>query len=122
MMIQKALLAGAAAMLTLTSTAAEASDRYAQRPPVLVSPDLSAPWVMQLRGTATRRSGVVAEQPRILKRRSGESGLRHYVLPGKPDPMRTAAVPKPVKRAAPQMDPRFLPQQVEYGGPEKAGT
>jgi len=38
-----ALLASAAACLP-----AQAQDRYATRPPVVLSPDLSAPWVMQL--------------------------------------------------------------------------
>ena len=41
------LIIGAAALL-LCALPAEARDRYAERPPVVVSPDLSAPWVMQL--------------------------------------------------------------------------
>ncbi|TIX36608.1 MAG: L,D-transpeptidase, partial [Mesorhizobium sp.] len=39
-------LFGAAAVLA--AGAANANDRYAERPPVVVSPDLSAPWVLQL--------------------------------------------------------------------------
>ncbi|MEK1853078.1 MAG: L,D-transpeptidase, partial [Phyllobacterium sp.] len=31
------------------ATGAMASERYATKPPVVISPDLSAPWVMQLR-------------------------------------------------------------------------
>ena len=32
----------------LAAAPAAANDRYIERPPVVVSPDLSAPWVMQL--------------------------------------------------------------------------
>ncbi|TIW52939.1 MAG: L,D-transpeptidase, partial [Mesorhizobium sp.] len=41
-------LLGAAAVLAAGATASNADDRYADRPPVMVSPDLSAPWVLQL--------------------------------------------------------------------------
>ena len=41
------LLAGAA-LVAASVQPASANDRYAERPPVVVSPDLSAPWVIQL--------------------------------------------------------------------------
>ncbi len=40
-----------------------ANDRYRQRPPVVVSPDLSAPWVMQL-GAAAAAATVLRRQQR----------------------------------------------------------
>src|SRR5262245_54117300 len=42
------LLLGLAAAVAVSAFPAAAVDRYAERPPVVVSPDLSAPWVMQL--------------------------------------------------------------------------
>ena len=50
------LLPAAIAAIVMSAGGAEASDRYATRPPVLVSPDLSAPWVMQLQNRQTRRT------------------------------------------------------------------
>ena len=55
------LLIGAAAAFAVAAVPAEARDRYAERPPVVVSPDLSAPWVMQLR----RKPGTPAGAPRL---------------------------------------------------------
>ena len=43
------LCLGLAAAFVAAALPAQASDRYAERPPVVVSPDLAAPWVMQLR-------------------------------------------------------------------------
>ncbi|NKM82671.1 L,D-transpeptidase, partial [Rhizobium leguminosarum bv. viciae] len=37
----------AAALFGIFSTAAIADDRYATRPPVVLSPDLTAPWINQ---------------------------------------------------------------------------
>ena len=48
---------GAVAILAAGVTSSTANDRYADRPPVMVSPDLSAPWVLQL-GRAT---GIVRQ-------------------------------------------------------------
>ncbi|MGB3832216.1 MAG: L,D-transpeptidase, partial [Mesorhizobium sp.] len=58
-------LVGAVALLTGTTGPAAASDRYAERPPVMVSPDLSAPWVLQLGGRpeSVRRSAVREAAP-----------------------------------------------------------
>ena len=37
--------------------------------------------------------------------------------------MRTAGVPRPAKRqVVPQMDPVYLPREIEFSGPEKPGT
>mgnify|MGYP007127345739 CR=1 FL=1 len=47
MRISLSLLA-AAALATTLPLPASAQARYGERPPVVVSPDLSAPWVLQL--------------------------------------------------------------------------
>jgi len=55
----------AAAMLGVFSTAALGDDRYAKRPPVVLSPDLAAPWIMQLGGKVrpvVYRQPVTAEE------------------------------------------------------------
>ncbi|CAN7369843.1 L,D-transpeptidase [Mesorhizobium amorphae] len=106
---------GAAALLAAGVTSSYADDRYADRPPVMVSPDLSAPWVLQL-GRApgiVRQNRQVAQQPRM-----------RYAQPAQPDQVRTAAVQAPAKRLVkrPQINPIYLPQEVAYDGPQKPGT
>ncbi|MER8377719.1 L,D-transpeptidase [Mesorhizobium sp. M0142] len=105
-------LFGAAAVLAVG--AANANDRYAERPPVVVSPDLSAPWVLQL-GHAP---GIVRQS------RQEAQPLRRYRRQAEPDQLRTAAVQAPAKRMVmrPQIDPVYLPQEVAYDGPQKPGT
>ncbi|RWA58888.1 L,D-transpeptidase [Mesorhizobium sp.] len=107
-------LLGAAAVLAAGATSSNADDRYADRPPVMVSPDLSAPWVLQL-GHApgiVRQSRQMVQQPQ-----------RRY-LQVQPDQQRTAAVQQPARRTAmrPQINPIYLPQEVAFDGPQKPGT
>jgi len=115
---------------------ASASDRYAQRPPVMVSPDLSAPWVMQL----GQRQDLVQQrqQPRRTVPASVEVQPysmeprfdKRYARPepgkaGQPaaDEQRTSGIAAPArKQAKRQIDPAYLPQQVAYDGPQKPGT
>ena len=127
-------LLGAALLALATSQGAFAQDRYRERPPLVVSPDLSAPWVLQLqRAPANQRQqrqpartglpGVqvgiapapvvnsrprVAAQPVIRERRDAT--------------VQTASVASAPRDAAPRMDPKFLPQIVDYDGPHKPGT
>ena len=106
---------GAVAILAAGATSSAANDRYADRPPVMVSPDLSAPWVLQL-GRApgiVRQSRQVIQQPRL-----------RYAQPAQPDRVRTASVQAPAKRMVmrPQINPLYLPQEVAYDGPQKPGT
>ncbi|MEO5759981.1 MAG: L,D-transpeptidase [Mesorhizobium sp.] len=105
-------LFGAAAMLAAAATPSIAGDRYADRPPVMVSPDLSAPWVLQL-GRApgiVRQNRQVVQQPRLRA--------------AQPDRVQTAAVQAPAKRMVmrPQINPLYLPQEVAYDGAQKPGT
>src|SRR5690606_37964207 len=122
-----------------------AQDRYGSRPPLVVSPDLAAPWVMQLRRSPdgavaqrsnTRRtvSGMVlrpAPEPSVRRKlRQQELGRelrREPILserierarPRQAEPdraVRTAALAAAAPRESPkpQMDPKFLPQEVAY--------
>jgi lipoprotein-anchoring transpeptidase ErfK/SrfK len=94
-----------------------AGERYQSRPPVIVSPDLSAPWVMQLGGAA--RPVVYAPravQPQVrtyqrqVQRRAPQASLMQPVAARANKPIRT------------QIDPIFLPQMVAYDSPHKPGT
>jgi len=135
----------------LAGTPALAQDRYGERPPLVVSPDLSAPWVMQLRGapaaqpTRTLRRGAMAPapepMPRFQQQRAQQFANRQrqqamqfeqqlrgrpaqQAFPMRPDTtVRTAALAAgPARDAMPQMHPKFLPQTVAYDGPHKVGT
>lgn len=113
-MLKKSLLL--AASLLCAIPAAEASDRYATRPPVVVSPDLTAPWIMQLTGqgvqpaVSTRRivNRQKVQQQRIV-RQPNAAGVQLAAVGG-------------AQPARPQIDPVFLPQIVDYESPHKAGT
>ncbi len=113
------------------ATGAMASERYATRPPVVMSPDLSAPWVMQLRARpvgspVNPRNYVVFSEPpargytkqrnRKVAPAAGNPAVREVSF-RRPEPPANDRQPK--KRA---MDPEFLPQTVAYDGPEKPGT
>ena len=120
-------LAGALALSAALATPASAQNRYAERPPLVVSPDLSAPWVMQL-GRAPKgrtvavpglRRGIAARPaPEPVLRR--QPGAQRQILR---DSVQTAAVSMPPKpRAERTMNPIFLPQDVAYDGPHAPGT
>jgi lipoprotein-anchoring transpeptidase ErfK/SrfK len=135
MIRSRLLLLCTAALAGLAAAPAGAGQRYGERPPVVVSPDLSAPWVMQLgrqpgRKLSQRDTGYGvhvqprAEQRRVQRNAQPRREVRRQGLGlfGQ-DPVRTAAVPAPRKKEIrPQMDPMYLPQQVEYSGGEKPGT
>jgi lipoprotein-anchoring transpeptidase ErfK/SrfK len=115
------LIAGAVLFAALP---ASANDRYAERPPVVVSPDLSAPWVMQL----GHKPGKVLFKKRKAFQNEVQSRQRVRRLMGGPSQdrigqVRTAAVAPQEKRAVRrEMNPIYLPQDIAYDGPEKPGT
>ncbi|QPC86835.1 L,D-transpeptidase family protein [Mesorhizobium sp. NBSH29] len=120
------LWAGAAALLIFGATGAQATERYGQRPPVVVSPDLSAPWVMQLGRTSQRqkqrkyreRSAPVA----VMAQPSLREVRRVYRQPA-PSSFQTVGARAPARREIqPQISPMYLPQTVAYNSGEKPGT
>lgn len=120
-------LAVAAALTGLTSQAI-AQERYRERPPVVVSPDLSAPWVLQLQrapaGYQRRepvRHGLPGVQVRVAPQPIVRERARVAIAPA-PDQMQTAALPSATRDAGAQIDPKFLPQTVAYDGPHAPGT
>lgn len=101
--------------VALAPFTAQASDRYGQKPPVILSPDLSAPWVVQLQGTGAQRV-VRTQAPRVVVRTPRVIQRQQPVI-------RQAAVQaKPRKPAARSLDPMWLPQVVDYQSKYKAGT
>lgn len=115
------------ALAALTLNPAAANERYAQRPPIVVSPDLSSPWVLQLQrspaGARNRNHAVQRQLPgaRVVLAPAPRPA-RPTVQP-RAEPVQTAAVAAGAARqATPSMDPRFLPQVVDYSGPHGAGT
>lgn len=117
------ILLASAAMLAELASPAMAYDRYAERPPVVVSPDLSAPWVLQL----GRNPNEVA--PRQQRQQRAQQQVRPVAPRAaqrrqtQPDRVQTAALRAPEKRnVKPQINPIYLPQVVDYDGSEKPGT
>ncbi|GAB1580978.1 L,D-transpeptidase [Phyllobacterium phragmitis] len=118
----------------ISATGAWASDRYATRAPVVLSPDLTAPWVTQLQErpryyypapTFTRQRYYAPSQTsrRVVKRRA--------MTADQPPRYREVTYRRPAQRAvrrAPeeqpqrQMNPIYLPQTVAYKGSHKPGT
>lgn len=101
-----------AAVLAASVMPSLADDRYADRPPVMVSPDLSAPWVLQL-----------GHAPGIV-RQNRQAVLQPRQRTAQPDRVQTAGVQAPAKRMVmrPQINPVYLPQEVAYDGGQKPGT
>ncbi len=104
---------------------AQAGERYRNRPPVIVSSNLSAPWVTQL-GGQPRRVGYPARQP-VARMPSqlpmlGQPMRQKRGLFGQP-PMAAQPVAMTRPRAPKaQIEPQFLPQMVAYETAEKPGT
>ncbi|MBP1850484.1 L,D-transpeptidase [Rhizobium halophytocola] len=112
------LMALAAAALVAVAGPAAANDRYQQRPPVVVSPDLTAPWVLQLGGrppaaarayAAPRAAAATAPAPRRAAPLFAPRAARQVAV----------NAPRPVRN---RIDPRFLPQIVAYDTTQKPGT
>lgn len=123
-------LLAAATAATLSVNGATAQDRYRQPPPLVVSPDLSAPWVMQLQrapqGRPQQRNAPqgmtvrVAPAPAVRARPQQRPDVVYRER--RPDRVQTAAVSSAPRDVAPRIDPKYLPQVVNYAGSHKPGT
>ncbi|MBL8583187.1 MAG: L,D-transpeptidase [Rhizobiaceae bacterium] len=114
------LIYGLAAAMALPAAPVAARDRYATPPPVMVSPDLSAPWVLQLR-KAPKRVSASQQQRR-------EPAFGALVQPQRQyrqgDIVTINGIQRKMvrKEVHPDINPMYLPQQVDYAGPQKPGT
>ena len=106
-----------AATILATTTNAHAGDRYTSRPPVIVSPDLAAPWLMQLTGEGVQpavNSRRIVQRQRVEQRRViRRDGARVEQVAV------TSRAQNPVRS---RIDPMYLPQLVSYDSKYKAGT
>ncbi|KQS91161.1 MULTISPECIES: L,D-transpeptidase [unclassified Rhizobium] len=115
-MLKKTLILATTMLVAFTSLA-EAQDRYGNRPPVILSPDLTAPWVTQL-GGGVQPVVYRQQQRRIAVQAPVATRKKNYLFQRNVEPVAmTRAQPKPR-----QMDPQFLPQMVAYETQEKPGT
>ena len=115
------------AAIGLPASAAEARDRSGERPPVIVSPDLSAPWVMQVRRTPVDEKR--AFPPSRVRRAAMNLPPLLDLDEARPHPQRASrpiqagviTLPR-AREPSREIDPIYLPQDVSYDGPEEPGT
>jgi lipoprotein-anchoring transpeptidase ErfK/SrfK len=119
-MMKKHILA-AAGVIGMLSSPAIANDRYQSRPPVVVSPDLTAPWVVQLGGARV--------QPVVYPVRPMATQPRGLFAPRVIHPLFGGGTVQPVASMHPGVpvihstfDPQYLPQIVDYETKERPGT
>jgi len=105
---------GMAAVLGLTTAEAVAGNAgRAAPPPLVLSPNLTEPWVLQLR-PKTRRT--VRYAPRV-RMRQHSTGVVRTTRTVRHQPRQQ---PKQVRKQR-QVAPEFLPRIVDYHGPYSAG-
>lgn len=122
-MTNKILLLAGAAALALAANPANANDRYRERPPVVVSPDLAAPWLLQLGG----KPGPVVrgQQPAARPVARAPRPAPGYARPSAANPdvnVRSVSASRGAREVRYRMDPSLLPQEVAYPTQEAPGT
>ncbi|MGR9454858.1 L,D-transpeptidase [Rhizobium leguminosarum] len=110
----------AAALFGIFSTAALADDRYATRPPVVLSPDLTAPWINQLGGGTVRP--VVYQRPVVRQQQRGLFQRRMLRQAPQAAPQTVSAINPGIPSIRHPIEPQYLPQMVDYDTQEKPGT
>ncbi|NKL63400.1 L,D-transpeptidase [Rhizobium leguminosarum] len=110
----------AAALFGIFSTAALADDRYATRPPVVLSPDLTAPWINQLGGGRVRP--VVYQRPVVRLQQRGLFQRRVLRQAPQAAPQTVSAINPGIPSIRHPIEPQYLPQMVDYDTQEKPGT
>ena len=147
----KALILGAA-IAAFPMQIAQANDRYSTPPAVQLSPDLSSPWLLQLKQPQTNdkkaRVGLAEPKPkkagsrtirwfstgqakkkRAVKRRTIRTGIFQPLNFGKKKKKKasyqrisTRPVQRNISPAERPLDPKWLPQNVSYQTSQKPGT
>lgn len=123
------LFACIAGALSMSFSPALANDRYIERPPVRVSPDLAAPWLLQLGQAPGSARRAAPEQRRVQRtqpapRATGQTQQRQRGVQTQPARVQRASAPRTVQKRTvrPQINPIYLPQVVNYDGKHKPGT
>ena len=135
----KTIWLGCALLISVLPAMAAANDRYAERPPVVVSPDLTAPWIMQLGGQPRRAPAaraaptatppglrVIYRQPRPMAQPSPRTQSTQ-IRPRVPQvearqPVQTAVAGRPIPVIRGRIEPQFLPQIVSFDTQHAPGT
>ncbi len=133
----------AAVSLSLATPDVSAGQRYATPPPLVVSPDVSGPLMLQLRGSArtassnqlvasqqfttTRATRVHKERTKARKKREN-TGLFSRLFSKRKDKSttrtasRTRSADRKISSGRRGFDPALLPRVVRYKTKEKPGT
>lgn len=108
----------------VSAPAAQANSRYTEAPPVVLSPDLTEPWQLQL--TSPKRAKVVvrsskakAYKPTKKRKAAKKRSTRRALALNSGAQSRTRAATQQRRQS---LAPRFLPQQVDYNTKHKPGT
>jgi len=120
--MKPARLLAALAACSILALPATAQERYGSKPPVVLSPDLAAPWVMQLGSQRSITGNSVRSNARkVIFRPIERSKPPRQLRTDEPQPVAVQRPSNPAKPAY-KTDPMYLPQSVAYNGPEKPGT
>ena len=115
------LLAALAAVTIAMAFPATAQERYGSKPPVVLSPDLAAPWVLQLKNRSITGTSVRSNAQKVIFRKQQLAPSQHRQV--QRNQVQRVAVQRPANPAQTRgMDPIYLPRTVTYNGPEGAGT
>jgi lipoprotein-anchoring transpeptidase ErfK/SrfK len=113
-MFRKSLVLACAFALSAVST--EAAERYKIVRPVIIESGITGEWMMQLNGPVRARVvRRVARQPVVQYRQARRKGLFDV------QPVQQVAY-RAEQPAAVQLDPKYLPQTVDYETQYKPGT
>lgn len=107
----------------MLTSPANAGDRYASPPPIVMSPNLTEPWVMQLKNRKQYSAPPVRmAEKRVLIRRQAQ-GKRPVQRRAPAQVSNTAPLVAGVQRKieVPNINPIYLPQTVAYNGTGKPG-
>ena len=129
-------------LVIATTPMALAGSRYAEKPPVILSPDLTEPWQLQL--TSPRKARLVvrssrsytpasahSEEARPRKARSEQPpaqrqaqkrSIANALALAAPSPRQTRPTETPPSPPRQSIAPQFLPQVVEYHTTHAPGT
>lgn len=132
-------IAAALAGLLFATFSPIASAETSAPPKAVLSGDLSSPWLLQLKNRDAYRNRFQQQREAAQRRAARFWGRTNQQRRGVTVPaqnrtlqrvlfQRPATVPilrsapKPVKKQTREIDPKFLPQLVNYSGPESVGT
>ncbi len=120
----KTLLISAVVAATIAAPAM-AGSRYGARPPIVLSPDLTAPWVIQLQGPEAARRYRRGSQASGAGQARGHlpvTSREQMAQIMRASPAQLAAIPRGEDPRVMHMDPVYLPRIVAYRTGEPAGT